>query len=308
MRKTFSGYALGIGAGAALLAGCGGPPAFVSTSAANRVREVFSHHVTFHYTGAEQTFKIPAGVNLIAVVARGAGGGGHPSYGHGGGRGGRVFAELPVIPGERLRIFVGGTADGLSGGYNGGGAGQYFYSYGSSFGGGGATDIREGGDTLKDRVLVAGGGGGLGGVGVFNYGNYSGGGGGGDRIAGNGENGSGNKGRHCKSAGRGGGGASQQNGGRSGRGGCEGKDGATGALGNGGAGGYGTGGGGGGGGGGYYGGGGGGGGTWDLSYTWEGTGGGGGGGSSYVEPGAQKFRSWRAWKNAAGNGQVVITW
>jgi phospholipase C len=35
---------------------------------------------------------------------------------------------------------------------------------------------------------------------------------------------------------------------------------------------------------------------------------GGGGGSYYVEPDAIKFRMWRGWKNAIGNGLVVFSW
>ncbi len=66
---------------------------------------------------------------------------------------------------------------------------------------------------------------------------------------------------------------------------------------------------GGGGGGGYYGAGGGGAGA---VFYYEGYigggGGGGGGGSSYIEPRASKFESWHGWKNATGNGLVVISW
>jgi hypothetical protein len=71
-----------------------------------------------------------------------------------------VFVELPVVPGERLAIFVGGTPSGPAGGYNGGGSGvastSGYSGYFDSYGGGGATDIREGGSALRDRILVAG--------------------------------------------------------------------------------------------------------------------------------------------------------
>ena len=43
------------------------------------------------------------------------------------GFGGRVFAVVPVIPGEKLSVVVGGTATNRNGGFNGGGGG------GSSF-------------------------------------------------------------------------------------------------------------------------------------------------------------------------------
>ena len=39
-----------------------------------------------------------------------------------------------------------------------------------------------------------------------------------------------------------------------------------------------------------------------------GYGGGGGGGSSYVEPSAISFKMWSGWRNATGNGLVVISW
>ena len=37
-------------------------------------------------------------------------------------------------------------------------------------------------------------------------------------------------------------------------------------------------------------------------------GGGGGGGSSYVEPSAIKSRVWPGWKDATGDGLIVIDW
>ncbi|MFY9720341.1 MAG: glycine-rich protein, partial [Candidatus Cybelea sp.] len=195
-----------------MLAGCGGSqPPIGTPGVANDVQQAHSHRVIFRYTGSEQTFKVPTGVTLIKVDALGAGGGGTPnSYDQEGGRGGRVIAELPVIPGESLAIFVGGTAHITSGGYNGGGEGQCLScsgsGYGTSYGGGGATDIREGGTARDDRILVAGGGGGLGGA-ADGYG--GGGGEGGSRTAGKGNNGGGNITRHCHSFGHGGSGGSQ---------------------------------------------------------------------------------------------------
>jgi len=312
--SIFNRYAFSISVAAALLAGCGGSqPMIGAPGAASAVQQAHSHRLTFNYTGSKQTFKVPTGVTLIKVAARGAGGGGTPnSYDQEGGRGGRVLAELPAIPGERLAIFVGGTAHVTSGGYNGGGDGNFLSTDVSSYGGGGATDIREGGTALEDRILVAGGGGGLGGA-ADGYGGGDG--DGGSRIAGKGEHGGGNITRHCHSFGFGGSGGSQRDGGRGGRGafgrdgGCRAGAGAAGELGVGGKGGGGDGGGGGGGGGGYYGGGGGGGGMYELyPEHWFGNGGGGGGGSSFVEPTARNVRSWKGWKYATGNGQVVISW
>lgn len=124
----------------------------------------------FAYTGAMQSFVVPAGVSSITVTADGASGGDgwnvdvDTPLGTGG-LGGRVVATLAVTPGETLYLFVGGaggdataTVPGAAG-WNGGGAGgpsPYGYSGG---GGGGASDIRRGGTALGDRILVAGGGG-----------------------------------------------------------------------------------------------------------------------------------------------------
>jgi hypothetical protein len=308
--KNRNRYALSIYAAAAMLAGCTGSPALINTPNTTAIRQALKHHLTFHYTGAEQTFAVPAGVTLIAVDARGAAGGGVPASGQQGGRGGRVIAEIPVAPAENLAIFVGGKPKSPGvGGYNGGGIGLSSTGYSSSYGGGGASDIREDGTALVDRIVVAGGGGGLGGSGVFGYGNYSGGGQGGGNTAGNGQNGSGAKTGGCHTPeGFGGDGGSQRRGGIGGRAGCEGHNGYPGIRGHGGAGGGGSCCAGGGGGGGYYGGGGGGGGTYDDPKTWEGTAGGGGGGSSYVAPSAQRKDSWQGWKDATGNGQIVISW
>ena len=119
--------------------------------------------VTFNYTGAVQTYTVPAGVTSLQVDAKGAAGGtgGGATFSVNVGRAGaRVQATLSVIPGQVLQILVGAggvfnpTGTVRSGGYNGGGA--------ASFGGtgGGATDLRGSGGTLADRLLVAGGGGG----------------------------------------------------------------------------------------------------------------------------------------------------
>jgi len=85
------------------------------------------------------------------------------------GAGGSVKATIPVTPGEKLAIFVGGygaTAGGFNGGGTGGSTGG---SGGNGGGGGGASDVRQGGDRLANRVVVAGGGGGsIGGAGGGN--------------------------------------------------------------------------------------------------------------------------------------------
>ena len=55
-----------------------------------------ANHKTFYYTGAQQTFKVPAGVKSIVVVARGAAGGISSTTLRAYGRGGRVYAVIPV--------------------------------------------------------------------------------------------------------------------------------------------------------------------------------------------------------------------
>jgi hypothetical protein len=256
------------------------------------------------------------------VVARGAAGAGqsgsYNGYYENFGRGGRVYAVIPVKPGEKLHVFVGGQGS-TTGGFNGGGnPGSTPQQRGATcYGGGGASDVRDGMHGLRDRIVVAAGGGGQG-CGFFNT--YDGyfvfGGQGGPAV---GEAG----GAWPSGDSTAGGGGTQNKGGAGGIGGGsasgEGGSGQSGTLGHGGNGGSGgldpycnrsnyhcIGGNGGGGGGGYYGGGGGGGGASYDDYGF--TGDGGGGGSSYVEPYATKVRLWRGWKNANTDGLVVFSW
>ena len=136
---------------------------------------------TFDYTGAEQTYTVPAAVCSITVDAYGAQGGNGQGYaytfyspvvydvlGGNGGNGNRVQATLTVTPGETLYVYVGGQGGQTSGGYNGGGN-----TGNTGGGGGGASDVRQAGSGLGNRVVIAGGGGGgssvwlLGGCGRF---------------------------------------------------------------------------------------------------------------------------------------------
>ena len=121
---------------------------------------------TLSYTGAVQTFTVPAGVTVISVDMQGArGGANYFGYSAGGG-GGRVQCMMAVTGGQVLQVYVGGQGNvgptcciyGVAGGFNGGGNSQYYYS-GS---GGGATDIRSTAGVLTSRLVVAGGGGGAG--------------------------------------------------------------------------------------------------------------------------------------------------
>jgi hypothetical protein len=245
---------------------------------------------SFFYTGAEQSFAVPAGVSSVSVAAVGGAGG---DGGDPGGLGGTAAGSVSVLPGSTLYVEVAGTGappgSGGGAGYNGGGS--------SSFGGsgGGASDVRTvpcalsgcpgSSRSLASRLVVAAGGGGSAQYGSDPYGDLLGGTGGAagsdgapgvaPDLAGIGAGGGGGAGTATTGAGGAGGGVYAYDPGVT-----PGDPGTSGGLGQGGAGGAGWAGqDGGGGGGGYYGGGGGGGGG-------SGSGGGGGGGFSWVEPGA----------------------
>jgi hypothetical protein len=130
---------------------------------------------TFTFTGAEQSYDVPPGVEMLHVVA--VGGQGHqslsPLFGRSG-KGALVTTDV-ALPVGTTRVFVevGGNADASGdGGWNGGAdaslASDPDAPVGS--GGGGASDVRTcstsaascagGGSTLQSRVVVAGGGGG----------------------------------------------------------------------------------------------------------------------------------------------------
>jgi hypothetical protein len=315
--KTLARLELIIGAAVVLLSGCGAPRQAQGDIPTTNGGSAVNYNKTFFYTGKKQTFIVPAGVTQLTVVAHGGEGGGFSVYPSGNipGLSGRVYAVIPVQPGAKLYVFVGGS--GTHGGFNGGGTGAGYGSYAGNPGGG-ASDVRVGGDTLHDRIIVAAGGGGAGQA-VLIYGIAYGGNGGG--LAGKSGGGGGSY-----FGGGGGAGGTQSEGGEGGAGGrgstssggSPGQPGGNGALGLGGNGGQ-SGasrfcpysGGGGGGGGGYYGGGGGGGGGFGYYGHYgcynPGQGGGGAGGSSYVEPSAIKSRMWTGWK-AKGDGLVVFSW
>ena len=251
-------------------------PAVTSIVAPTALQAQSLSSQTFSYTGAAQTFTVPAGVTSVIVDAYGASGGQAYIVGAGG-SGGRVQATIAVTSGESLTVNVGGAGAGFidaglgAGGFNGGGNGAFSLAGG----GGGASDVRRGGTAL----VIAGGGGG---AGVSNVAGGS----GGDTVGANGASPSG------------GGGGTQTAGGTAGAAGVGGNAGNPGSSGNGGAG---SSDGGGGGGGGYYGGGGGG---------WKGNplpnGGGGGGGSSYTDPAATSVTHTQGART--GNGQIIVSW
>lgn len=120
---------------------------------------------THHFTGQPVQFVVPAGVTSIQVDMQGASGGGFLDINRrNGGRGGRVRGVYPVTPGEVLWLYVGGRGDDQSG-WNGGGPAPIGGS-GQSQIGGGATDVRRGGQGLQNRFVVAAGGGAASAVGV----------------------------------------------------------------------------------------------------------------------------------------------
>ena len=99
--------------------------------------------------GAYHHFIVPDYVYQLHVILRGAMG---SSCDGSGGLGGLVMSTIPVLPGQELYVYVGGSGD--SGGYNGGGHSP------TGCNGGGATDIRTIPEDLYSRIVVAGGGGG----------------------------------------------------------------------------------------------------------------------------------------------------
>lgn len=269
---------------------------------------------TYSYTGAEQSFTVPAGVTSATFSAYGAKGGIDGDF-HPGGLGARATATIAVSPGSMIEVDVGGrgvdgTLTGVSGagGFNGGGAGGASVGDASTDnapapgGGGGASDLRMGTCAatsscgLDARVLVGGGGGGAGAAGTID----TQGGGGGYPAGGDGHDVDPTRPFLPRTAG-GGSGGTQSTGGPGGAGesGCGETAGGTGAAGTGGQGGNAQtdatkADGGGGGGGGYYGGGGGGGGC-------QGDEGGGGGGGSSFGPNDATF------DNAVGSGDGLVT-
>jgi len=249
------------------------------------------------------SWTVPPGVTEITVELWGAQAQDGGFSGGKGGLGGYIKTRLKnLTPTETLRIYVGGS--GWSGGFNGGGSG----GSGSRGRGGGASDIRRGGDLLNDRIVVAGGGGG-----GSNRGHDSGtgtaigvaGGRGGNLTGQSGQRGR-TRIRDRLSSARGGAGGTGGTQNRGGLGGSGRNDGGNGSFGIGGTGGAGTAsraGSGGGGGGGYYGGGGGGSGSASCCDN-AASGGGGGGGSSFSSgTGTTYARGIRS-----DNGQIVISY
>lgn len=147
---------------------------------------------TFSYTGANQTFTVPAGVTSITVTATGAAGGG--TSGAAGGKGAIITGTFSVTPGHVLNIIVGQlpSTAGLYGG--GGGGGTYVWNSTTSVllvvaggGGGGSYSSTAGKDaSITTTPTATAAGGGSGGTGTLGGSAISGEGGGGAGWTGNG--------------------------------------------------------------------------------------------------------------------------
>lgn len=120
---------------------------------------------TFYYTGSMQTFTVPAGKTTVHIKVWGAQGGQSTYQGNtiDGGLGGYAEGDLAVTPGQTLYVAVGRKGcvnTNPTAGWNGGGCAGNGSIQGYGGGGGDGSDVRVGGQTFNDRVIVAGGGGG----------------------------------------------------------------------------------------------------------------------------------------------------
>lgn len=116
--------------------------------------------VAFTYTGAIQSWTVPAGVTLIYIECFGAQGGNAGS--NFGGKGGKVSCSMPVTPGQVLYITVGGQSVNQTAVYGYGGNGGTATSYGTfARAGGGLSGISSADPITQTNafVIAAGGGG-----------------------------------------------------------------------------------------------------------------------------------------------------
>jgi len=117
------------------------------------------------YTGAVQTFTVPADVSQITIACYGARGG-HGTWGstQGGGSGGYVEAKFSVVAGNTYDVYVGGRGENDSinalGGWPNGGNGGVGDGSNRGGGGGGASYVVPTAGALTAALIVAGGGGG----------------------------------------------------------------------------------------------------------------------------------------------------
>ena len=164
------------------------PSTFISVSVPLDALSIHDKIIAYP-TGSKQTFQLPPGIYTLKCWG---GDGGVHSTPVGGTRGGYSEGELELSKIETLHVFVGGTGmyDNLINAeyvhmlkpdlsWNGGGTPSSYGGYGYGRAGGGATDIRIVGDTLYDRIIVAGG---AGGASSSGFGGAGGGNAGGDNV------------------------------------------------------------------------------------------------------------------------------
>jgi alpha-tubulin suppressor-like RCC1 family protein len=124
----------------------------------------FKTTTNFVYTGSFQSFTVPEGVSQISFTLLGADGAAFSNgYSVLGGQGGTVTGTLNVIPGQTLKLGVGGAGNSNVGGWNGGGSDPF----NRGGGGGGATDLFLSTTDWANLVAIAGGGSGGNAVGGF---------------------------------------------------------------------------------------------------------------------------------------------
>lgn len=125
------------------------------------LKPVYAKTVIFNFTGADQQWIVPDGVNSVFIDVFGAQGGSAPTTGAGG-LGGKVRATLVVTPGETLLLKVGGQPTSRIPVYGDGGAGGQHTSVSSRSGmaGGGLSGVYRTSISITNAILIAGGGGG----------------------------------------------------------------------------------------------------------------------------------------------------
>ncbi len=136
--------------------------------------------VSFAYTGAPESWTVPANVTSLTVTIAGASGGNAENGAAGGGPGGQFTTTIPVQPGQVLSVAVGGrgadgqdfhtgpkgSSPGGAGGYGGGGNGASAATNSvhiTGGGGGGGSFLTAVSGATQTLLATAGGGGASGG-------------------------------------------------------------------------------------------------------------------------------------------------
>ncbi|WP_416970237.1 isopeptide-forming domain-containing fimbrial protein [Streptomyces sp. 4F14] len=126
----------------------------------------FTNCTLYSYTGADQTFTVPAGISSVNVQLWGGGGGGDNAQYYtaqkGGGGGGYTTGTLAVTAGQQLTVMSGqgGLVNSTTGTYGGGGAGGASNRTIAQGGSGGGMSALWTGASFGTPLLIAGGGGG----------------------------------------------------------------------------------------------------------------------------------------------------